>query len=130
MQVAQGSEITDADGTRQATLIIPAGVTARLDDGTPISDLTIRATEYTVGTNGPQAMPAILPPNVGYTYCVDYSADEAVAAGSKSVIFDQPIYHYVENFIGFPWVALCPWVITTMTRMPDPLPKWPGNQNN
>ena len=32
--VAQGSEITDADGTRQATLIIPAGVTARLDDGT------------------------------------------------------------------------------------------------
>jgi uncharacterized repeat protein (TIGR02059 family) len=108
MQVAQGSEITDADGTRQATLIIPAGVTARLDDGTPISDLTIRATEYTVGTNGPQAMPAILPPNVGYTYCVEYSADEAVAAGSKSVIFDQPIYHYVENFIGFPVGGIVP----------------------
>ena len=106
MQVAQGSEITDADGTRQATLIIPAGVTAWLDDGTPMSNLTIRATEYTVGANGPQAMPAVLPPKVGYTYCVEYSADEAVAAGSKSVIFDP--YHYVENFIGFPVVGIVP----------------------
>lgn len=108
MQVAQGSEITDADGTRQATLVIPAGVSARLDDGTPISNLTIRATEYTVGANGPEAMPAVLPPNVGYTYCVEYSADEAVAVGSKSVIFDQPIYHYVENFIGFPVGGIVP----------------------
>lgn len=108
MQVARGSEITDADGIRQATLIMPAGVTAQLHDGTPISSLTIRATEYTVGTNGPQAMPAILPPNVGYTYCVEYSADEAVAVGSKSVIFNRPIYHYVENFIGFPVGGIVP----------------------
>lgn len=108
MQVARGSEIRDADGTRQATLVIPAGVTAQLQDGTPISNLTVRATEYTVGTNGPQAMPAILPPNVGYTYCVEYSADEAIAAGSKSVIFNQPIYHYVENFIGFPVGSVVP----------------------
>jgi len=108
MQAARGSEVTDADGTRQATLIIPAGVTAQLDDGTPISKLTVRATEYTVGANGPQAMPAVLPPNVGYTYCVEYSADEAVAAGSQSVVFDQPIYHYVENFIGFPVGGLVP----------------------
>ena len=108
MQVARGSEITDADGTRQATLVIPEGVTAQLQDGTRISNLTVRATEYTVGTNGPQAMPAILPPNVGYTYCVEYSADEAIAAGSKSVIFNQPIYHYVENFIGFPVGGIVP----------------------
>ena len=108
MQAARGSEVTDDDGSRQATLIIPAGVTAQLDDGTPISQLTVRATEYSVGANGPQAMPAILPPNVGYTYCVEYSADEAVAAGSKSVVFDQPIYHYVENFIGFPVGGLVP----------------------
>jgi len=65
MQVARGSQIDDKDGTRQATLIIPAGVTAQLEDGTPLSTLTVRATEYTVGDNGPSAMPAILPPNVG-----------------------------------------------------------------
>ncbi len=108
MQVARGSEVTDADGSRQATLIIPAGVTAKLEDGTPISNLTVRATEYTVGANGPKAMPAILPPNVAYTYCVEYSVDEAIAAGAKSVIFDEPIYHYVENFIGFPVGGIVP----------------------
>ena len=94
MCVAQGSKITDEDGTRQATLIIPAGVTAQTGNGTSISNLTIRATEYTVGDNGPQAMPAILPPNVGYTYCVEYSADEA-----ENVSFSQPIFHYLENLL-------------------------------
>ena|GEM_PF-578160 len=103
MQVAQGSPISDKDGTRQATLIIPAGVTAQTGNGTPISNLTIRATEYTVGENGPQAMPAELPPNVGYTYCVEYSADEA-----ENVTFNQPIFHYVENFIGAPVGGIVP----------------------
>jgi RHS repeat-associated protein len=103
MQVAQGSPITDEDGTRQATLIIPAGVTAQTGNGTPINNLTIRATEYTVGENGPQAMPAELPPNVGYTYCVEYSADEA-----ENVTFSQPIFHYVENFIGAPVGGIVP----------------------
>ena len=124
MQVAQGSPITDEDGTRQATLIIPAGVTAQTGNGTPINNLTIRATEYTVGENGPQAMPAELPPNVSCTYCVEYSADEA-----ENVTFSQPIFHYVENFIGAPWEALSPWGITIMTRQPDSLTKRTGNKN-
>jgi uncharacterized repeat protein (TIGR02059 family) len=104
MQIAEGSQVTDADGTRKARLIFPAGVTADVG-GNPLSDLTIRITEYTVGANGPEAMPAILPPNVGYTYCVEYSADEA---GTNRVNFSQPIYHYVENFIGFPVGGLVP----------------------
>ncbi len=108
MQVARGSEVTDNDGSRKATLIMPAGVTARLDDGTPLDSMTVRATEYSVGANGPKAMPAVLPPNVAYTYCVEYSADEAIAARSKNVFFDKPIYHYVENFIGFPVGGIVP----------------------
>ncbi|MGI5921379.1 MAG: S-layer homology domain-containing protein [Syntrophomonadaceae bacterium] len=103
IQVAQGSQVEDADGKRQATLIIPAGVTAQKEDGSPISNLTIRATEYTVGDNGPQAMPAELPPNVGYTYCIEYSADEA-----ENVRFSEPIFHYVENFIGAPVGGIVP----------------------
>ena len=33
--------------------------------------VNVRATEYTVGEQGPEAMPAVLPPQSGYTYCVE-----------------------------------------------------------
>ncbi|MDE3067536.1 MAG: DNRLRE domain-containing protein [Verrucomicrobiota bacterium] len=106
MQVARGNPVTDADGTRQATMLFPAGTgaTLQLPDGTeePVGALSIRATEFTVGTNGPAAMPAPLPPSSGYTYCVELSADEAIAAGATAVRFNQPVISYVENFIGFP----------------------------
>jgi hypothetical protein len=103
-QVATSSIVVDADGTRSATLLIPAGTSADLvaADGSiePASSLTLRATEYTVGPTGPEAMPASLPPTSGYTYAVELSADEA-AAGS-TVRFSQPIFAYVENFLNFP----------------------------
>ncbi len=106
MQVAQGSVVSDDDGTRQATLLIPEGTRAELllPDGSTrsLSSGTLRATEYTVGDNGPQAMPGELPPQSGYTYAVEYSLDEAIAAGAKSVTFNQPLYHYQENFLNFP----------------------------
>ncbi|MEW6744381.1 MAG: RHS repeat-associated core domain-containing protein [Planctomycetota bacterium] len=104
--VAQGSEVTDADGTRQATMLFAQGTQAELvmPDGStqPISTLTVRATEYTIGQSGPNAMPAELPPTSGYEYCAELSADEAIAAGAGSVQFDRPIWVYVEDFIGFP----------------------------
>ena len=69
-QAAQGNPVTDEDGTRQATVLLPQGLTATmtLADGTQQTQTTInfRATEYTVGPNGPQAMPAPLPPASGY----------------------------------------------------------------
>lgn len=111
-QVASGSVQTDADGSRQATLLIPPGTTAQmaLPDGStqPLSTLTIRATEYTVGPTGPAAMPAPLPPNVGYTYCVELTAEEAEQAGATTVQFSQPLPYYVENFLGFPVGTLVP----------------------
>ncbi|HHW85535.1 MAG TPA: hypothetical protein GX400_04935, partial [Chloroflexi bacterium] len=106
MQVARGSSVTDGDGERQATLLIPPQTQAELllPDGTtqPLTMLTVRATEYTVGENGPAAMPGELPPQSGYTYAVELSVDEAVAAGAVDVRFDRPLYHYVENFLRFP----------------------------
>ncbi|WP_440116857.1 S-layer homology domain-containing protein [Paenibacillus sp. QZ-Y1] len=105
-QVAQGSPVTDADGSRQATLIIHGGTSGSilLPDGTeqPMAELNIRATEYTVGERGPEAMPGELPSLVGYTYAVELSADEAVSAGATEVRFDQPLYLYVDNFLEFP----------------------------
>ncbi|MFL6198246.1 MAG: hypothetical protein ACJ76J_03635, partial [Thermoanaerobaculia bacterium] len=106
IQVARGSMVQDEDGSRRSTLLIPAGTGAEmvLPDGSvqALPSLTLRATEYTVGPNGPEAMPGPLPPTVAYTYAVELSADEAVAAGAERVSFTQPLIHYVENFLGFP----------------------------
>jgi len=82
LQVARGAEVEDAHGKRQATLIVPAGIEATMvlpnGTSTKLTSFHVRALEYTVGPNGPQAMPADLPPTSGYTYCVEYSMDEAV----------------------------------------------------
>ena len=106
MQVAQGSAVNDEDGTRTANILFPQGTTAEmtLPDGTtqPLTTLNVRITEYTVGENGPEKMPAALPPQSGYTYCVEYSVDEADTAGATKVSFDKPLIHYVENFLDFP----------------------------
>ena len=105
-QLHQASVMSDGDGTRRTTILIPSGTTAVMNfaDGSsqPLATMHIRATEYTVGPNGPAAMPAGLPPLSGYTYCVEFSADEAVAAGAASVTFNQPVVAYVENFLKFP----------------------------
>ena len=106
MQTAQSKVQTDSDGIRRATLLFPQGTQAHMvmPDGStpPITTLSVRATEFTVGPNGPATMPAELPPNSGYTYAVVFTADEAKAAGAKDVVFDHPIPFYVENFLNMP----------------------------
>lgn len=112
MQVARGTVQTDEDGSRQATLFIPQGTRAQMvmPDGSTqsLTSLNIRATEYTVGSNGPQSMPAPLPPESGYTYAVELSLDEAIAGGARTVLFSQPVFHYVENFLNFPVGGIVP----------------------
>jgi hypothetical protein len=106
IQVARGNPVTDASGTRQTTLLFAQGTQAAmtLPDGTsqPLTTLHVRATEYSVGPSGPQALPADLPPSSGYTYAVEFSVDEAVAAGATGVTFDRPVISYVENFLHLP----------------------------
>jgi RHS repeat-associated protein len=111
-QVVRGTVTTDELGQRQATVFVPPGTQATLvmPDGTTQnpSTLHVRATEFTIGSSGPQAMPAPLPPTTAYTYAVDFSADEAIAVGAKTVEFSQPIYGYVENFLAFRVGAVVP----------------------
>lgn len=112
LQVARGSVISDASGTRQATVLFPAGTGGDADvcqrrdaDGgvtQTVAGLSVRATEYTVGASGLAAMPAQLPPDSAYTYTVALSADEADAAGATGITFTQPVYYYVQDFLGFP----------------------------
>ena len=112
IQVARGSVSTDDDGSRQASLFIPQGTEASIvmPDGSSqtLTAMTLRLTEYTLGDSGPEAMPAQLPPTSAYTYCLELSADEALAAGAQSVRFSQPLPFYVENFLGFPTGAVAP----------------------
>ena len=100
--------MTDGDGTRRATLMFTEGTDGR--DGacptaarTPLDELNVRATEYTIGATRPggDAGRAARPPR-GYTYAVELSVDEAVEAGATEVRFDQPVITYVENFLEFP----------------------------
>lgn len=102
-QIHRADVVTDDDGTRRATLVFPAGVRATVDrDGMrerPES-LTIRATEYTVGERGPEAMPGNLPAASAYTYAVELDADEALG-GNARIDLDRPVALLVENFLHF-----------------------------
>src|SRR5690606_1329392 len=104
--VASGSVEVDADGLRQARVVFKPGTTAEMvmpgGNRVPLTTLTVRATEFTVGDSGPEAMPGELPLMTGYTYAVELSVDEAFAAGARSVEFNQPVPFYVDNFLGFP----------------------------
>lgn len=106
LQVARGSVQTDADGSRQATLIFEPGTGAQMlmadSSLVPLTTLDVRATEYTVGEGGPSAMPGPLPATSAYTYAVELSVDSALSAGALGVRFTQPVELYVENFLGFP----------------------------
>jgi RHS repeat-associated protein len=110
-QIAIGSEINDEDGRRQPMLLVPSGVSASMagpDVSVPLNRLSVRLTEYTVGLNGPAAMPAPLPANSGYTYAVELSADEAIAANVVKVYFSKPLYFYVDNFLNLAVGASAP----------------------
>ncbi len=126
--VARGSVVSDADGPRQATLIFKPGNTATLTlpDGSTqsLTSLSVRATEYTVGDSGNLSMPAQLPPASQYTYAVQISADEQLAAGpGAQVTVSQPVPFYVENFLHVPVGTAVPvggYDATAGTWMPQP----------
>ena len=106
IQVAQSGIITDGSGTRRSRLLFRQGTTAtmRLPNGStqPLTTINVRATEFTTAANGPETMPGDLPANSAYTYAVEYSLDEAVAAGATETTFSQPVIQYNENFLSFP----------------------------
>lgn len=105
-QIAQGNVVSDTDGERQATLMFPPNTVATLNlpDGSTqtLSNISVRATEYTVGSNGLKRMPGKLPSFSGYTYAAELSLDEAILQGAQSVDFNQTIPLYIENFLDFP----------------------------
>ena len=93
----QSTEVVDEWGTRSCTMVFTGDNTAYLvdEDGNTLQELTTittRATEFTT----PESMPARLPPNSAYTYCVDLTVD-----GADRVKFQKPVITWVDNFLGF-----------------------------
>ncbi|MDL1984383.1 MAG: hypothetical protein LWX54_09395 [Deltaproteobacteria bacterium] len=93
----QSTKVSDAFGNRSCTMVFTGDNRAYLIDeqGNDIQELvtiTTRATEFTT----PDSMPAILPPNSAYTYCVELSVD-----GAQRVRFDKPVITWVDNFLDF-----------------------------
>src|SRR5688572_27810717 len=98
--VHKGSTVTDADGTRTPYVLFSGGTTAQLrhpnGSTTPAPDpLRVRVTEYTVGANGPEAMPAELPPASAYTYAAEFSVDGV--PDDVSVEFSKPVTIYLQD---------------------------------
>jgi RHS repeat-associated protein len=106
IEVATGNAVTDASGTRTPRILFAGGTAATmiLRDGSTqaLSSLDMRLTEYSVGVRGLQAMPEVLPPTSAYTYAVELSADQALAADAKRIDLDKPAYFYVTNFLSLP----------------------------
>jgi RHS repeat-associated protein len=112
VNVVEGEFEMDARGERQQVLLFQPNTEASLKfpDGRTevLSSFHVRVREYTVGELGPQAMPADLPANSGYTYAVSYTVDEAEAAGATQVEFSPPAVSYLDNFLDFPAGTLVP----------------------
>ncbi len=105
-KVVESSMSNDADGERQVKMLFTPGTQAEMvmPDGTkqPLTNLSVRATEFTVGADGPMAMPGTLPATSAYTYAVELSVDEAMAAGATTVNFNKAVPFYVDNYLNFP----------------------------
>jgi YD repeat-containing protein len=93
----QSTAVTDSFGSRSCTMVFTGDTRAYLvdDSGNDVHELTTittRATEF----SSPGSMPARLPPNSAYTYCV-----EPIVDGVPRVRFDEPVIMWVDNFLGF-----------------------------
>jgi RHS repeat-associated protein len=93
----QSTIVTDDRGSRSSTVVFTGDNRAYSMDasGNVIQELTTVATRSTEFITE-NSMPAKLPPNSAYTYCVELSVD-----GARRVRFDKPVILWVDNFLGF-----------------------------
>jgi len=93
----QSTIVTDDRGSRSSTIVSTGDNRAYSIDASgnviqELTSITTRATEFATENS----MPAKLPPNSAYTYCVELSVD-----GAQRVRFDKPVVLWVDNFLGF-----------------------------
>ncbi len=105
LQSVISTQSIDSRGVRQSVVMFREGTVATMyvqgQSPLELQSIDVRATEYTVGEEGPDTMPAPLPQSTGYTYATEFSVDQAVAAGADKITFDPPAISYLDNFLGF-----------------------------
>jgi hypothetical protein len=90
--VHESTPVIDERGTRSCTLVFAGDNKAYTSDGRQLTTITTSVTEYVTL----DSMPAILPPYTQFTYCAEFSVEEA-----EGVRFEKPVIAYVEDFLGF-----------------------------
>jgi RHS repeat-associated protein len=94
----RSTTVEDSRGTRSCTLIFRGDNKAYVVDEKgnslqELASLTVRATEFKT----PESMPAVLPPNSGFTYCAELKADNV-----DRIRFRDPVTVLIDNFLNFP----------------------------
>jgi YD repeat-containing protein len=67
-----------------------------------LDSIKVRATEFIQ----PNSMPAILPTETAFTYCIDISVDGV--SDDENITFEKPLTLLVDNFLNFPVGAIVP----------------------
>jgi RHS repeat-associated protein len=86
--------------SHRTAVFFPAGTIASSGQ----TSVQFQATEYTVGPQGAQAMPADIAQNTVYTYASEFS----IVNGAEAVDFAKPVFAYVDNFLNLPAGTLVP----------------------
>ncbi|ACY13868.1 RHS repeat-associated core domain-containing protein [Haliangium ochraceum] len=112
LQVHHSTQMSDARGDRQLSLLFYPGTVATLHmpDGTTstVDELNVTSSEFTVGEDGTAAMPADIAFGTIYTYAVEFSAAEIESVGAKHAFFNPPAMLYLDNFLDIPVGAAVP----------------------
>lgn len=89
----------DGSGERKAAVFFPsdAGPSA---NGSSLASAKFRITEYTVGANGEDRMPAEVAGNTMYTYAAEFSLEDSAGNVYNDVQFNKPVISYVTNFLN------------------------------
>lgn len=119
---------SDGRGTRSARVFVPTGTSAMLVLGngssTPISQVSLRASELGAGSEPSLGLPAQLPDTAASVYAIELSADEADAANARLVELSQAASVYVDNFVNLPVGTVLPFGAYDRNRV-----TWVGGAN-
>ena len=117
MQTARGSVISDRAGQRQATVLFPQGITAvmTMTNGTTqaLPALSVRATEFTVGDSGLNAMPGDLPSNSAYTYAFELALTRRNRLALRMLASAKRCPYIMRTFLAFQRARAFQLVTTT-----------------
>jgi len=103
--LVSGDLVSDDSGARRTSVFFPENTQAKLEFSNGASEeiktISLRIDEVTRGQEGRASMMADLPARTLYTYAAEFSVDEAIAKNAEKIVFVDPVFVYIDNFLGF-----------------------------